>query len=349
MGLHIDNLIEKANATFMLREIFETDKIISKLKQSLENFNFIEFDKCKKIHLIGNGSSFTSAKSCEIFGKEVFDVDIEATLPSFFDAEKFSKDSLLVFISQSGETKNLLKLSDLIGSNNKLAITNSEQSSLSKNCCKTIYLSCGQEHSIASTKCVSAEIFALLFFVSKVSKKLFPEDNFAQLVRFLDSFLQDREKLLLKISKIVCNLKDFETISILNGKFDDPIAKEAKLKITETSYIPTLQSPFEEYLHGHMAILNKKSLILCFFNQSDLLNQIETLKILKTKYKDFQTIGFGQESVFECDYFIEIEQSSNIFCEIFGKLLLSQIFSCFLSCRLNLNPDKPFGLTKVVK
>ena len=121
------------------------------------------------------------------------------------------------------------------------------------------------------------------------------------------------------------------------------------MKITETSYIPTLQSPFEEYLHGHMALLNKKSLILCFFNQSDLLNQIETLKILKTKYKDFQTIGFGQESVFECDYFIEIEQSSNIFCEIFGKLLLSQIFSCFLSCRLNLNPDKPFGLTKVVK
>ena len=56
-----------------------------------------------------------------------------------------------------------------------------------------------------------------------------------------------------------------------------PLAKEGALKIKETSYINTTAYPTGEFLHGHIAILNKRCAVISLVNNNNVDFRVDNL------------------------------------------------------------------------
>ena len=63
-----------------------------------------------------------------------------------------------------------------------------------------------------------------------------------------------------------------------------PLAKEGALKIKETSYINTTAYPTGEFLHGHIAILNKKCAVISIVNNFNVDFTVKVLERIRDNY-----------------------------------------------------------------
>ena len=128
-----------------------------------------------------------------------------------------------------------------------------------------------------------------------------------------------------------------------------PLAKEGALKIKETSYINTTAYPTGEFLHGHIAILNKKCAVLALVNNN---NVDFTLKILEKIKNNYSTDSFIISA-----FNINVKKQKDIICLesyndiefLFSALIIEQMLAYETAVLLGRNVDKPSGLSKIVK
>lgn len=352
---------ETTKKSNMESEIEEQPVIIANLIDKYvtpENYILINLPlNIKKVVLIASGSSYHCAYITAELLKDIAGCDAECVYASEFNYNKnlsVDKDSLFIFISQSGETSDTLEALKSVSkkTDKTLCITNNDDSTIWQLSNYKILTHAGKEHSIASTKAMSAQLFCLYLLVLKIMySKSVDITNEISYLKNIPTLLNEIIADTTKIKTVAKKLSKYKNISILGSRAFYALAKEAALKIKETSYINTTAYPQGEFMHGHVAILNQKSAIISIIDKENEKLCLKNLQKIKTDYKPYIVTIANHEISPEVDDIgnqnFKINADSKIF-NIFGGLVIAQLIALEIAKQLNRNIDRPIGLKKVV-
>ena len=143
-------------------------------------------------------------------------------------------------------------------------------------------------------------------------------------------------------------LSKFKNIVITADGISYAIAKEASLKIKETSYINVYSNILGEFMHGHVAILNNKPAFIHISINELSYTAIKNLNKIEEDYNPpICIIGCSNEKI-KAKHHINLNCESDI-VKSFCIVVISQLLALETAKALGKNVDKPHGLNKVVK
>ena len=248
--------------THMEKEILETKKV---LKETFLNYKdgslFSKIKLPKKIdeiNLIACGTAYhSSMQGAEYFKK--IGIPSHSYIASEFryGNEILNKNSLYIFVSQSGETADTIACAKMLKEKGLvcLSLSNTPNSYLENICKNLLPTFAGKEIAVASTKAYSCQVFVLYLFSLFLSKKFYEKEKDVKF--FLENFP------LVKIDEsIVENISKFEKIFFI-GRGQDYISMlEASLKLKEITYINSLAIASGELKHGTLALVDRKTIVI---------------------------------------------------------------------------------------
>ena len=260
---------------FMAKEIEEQPSTIRNgineyIDMSNKNINIYNFpwksNEISSITLIGCGTAYHSCLMAKYWFEEITSLDVNIDIASEFRYRKnrFKKDTLYVFVSQSGETADTYAALDLCKQQNMktCAVVNVVESSIARDSEFVLPIHCGIEIGVASTKAFLGQILILYILVLKLAlwRKDIEKYNFDKKIDDLKNLPQLVEQTLLidnKIQTISNTFNEAKGSMFLGRGFSYPIALEGALKLKELSYIHAEGYPAGEMKHGPLALIEE--------------------------------------------------------------------------------------------
>lgn len=342
----------------METEIYEQSDILANLldKNLTEKENIlIEVpEDIEKIVFVASGSSYHCARyGADLFGN-VASVEARAIYSSEFllkAAVPHEKNILYVFITQSGETSDTneaLRRAKEFGMRT-LAITNKKGSTIWNAADYKIDCRAGEERSIAATKSLTTQMLCVTLLVLKFAEfKGIDISNYIKELKGIPLVVNAAIAMHDDVRKIAKKLSKYKLLVVSADGISYAIAKEASLKIKETSYICTISTILGEFMHGHVAVLNNKAAQIHVSLDGLSETAVKNLNKIKSDYDTpLCLIGDNDERV-------QANYNLNVFCDgeivkSFATVVLCQLLALEIAQALGRNVDKPHGLNKVVK
>ncbi len=260
---------------FMAKEIDEQPMSIKNgIKEYLDTanndiniFNFPwKVEDISSVKLIGCGTAYHSCLMAKYWFEELTSLDVSVDIASEFRYRKnrFKKDNLYIFVSQSGETADTYAALDLCNKNGMktCGVVNVIESSIARDSKFVLPIHCGTEIGVASTKAFLGQMLILYILSLKIglirgdinkkefSKKLKELKNLPKLIE--QTLLIDN-----KIHNISSTFNEAKGSMFLGRGFSYPIALEGALKLKELSYVHAEGYPAGEMKHGPLALIEE--------------------------------------------------------------------------------------------
>ena len=269
-----DNQYEKGDYKhFMAKEIDEqpttikncVNEYINRISNSINIYNFPWKDKdISSILLIGCGTAYHSCLMAKYWFEQMTTLDVNVDIASEFRyrKNKFKKNCLYIFVSQSGETADTYAALDLCNKNKvkTCSIVNVIESSIARDSKFVLPIHCGPEIGVASTKAFLGQMLVLYILCLKLaySRKDIDKKIFSLKVKSLLELSKNVQKTLLTEDQIqiVCkSFVDAKGSMFLGRGFSYPIALEGALKLKELAYVHAEGYPAGEMKHGPLALI----------------------------------------------------------------------------------------------
>ncbi len=269
-----DNQYEKGDYKhFMAKEIDEQpttiknciNEYINRISNSINIYNFPWKDKdISSILLIGCGTAYHSCLMAKYWFEQMTTLDVNVDIASEFRYRKnrFKKNCLYIFVSQSGETADTYAALDLCNKNKvkTCSIINVVESSIARDSKFVLPIHCGPEIGVASTKAFLGQMLVLYIFCLKLAydRKDIEKKDFTLKVKSLLELSKNVKKTLLTEDQIqiVCkSFVDAKGSMFLGRGFSYPIALEGALKLKELAYVHAEGYPAGEMKHGPLALI----------------------------------------------------------------------------------------------
>ena len=351
----------KNKKNYMEKEIVEQTKIIPYILMKYINpeTGEIKLDlpqNIRKIVLVASGSSYHCARFAVDLVEKISKIESRAIYSSEFLLKSViphDKNTLYIFITQSGETSDTLKSAQRVKRETNLpilCITNKENSTIWKMCDYKAACYAGEEHGIAATKSFTSQMLCLILISLKlienvengsVTKQY--KDSLFHLPSVLEKAITKRDE----IKKFAKHLAKENTVILTADGISYSLAKEGALKIKETSYKNISAAILGEFMHGHVAVLNNKS-TLVFISVDELSERsINNLNKIKTDYNPYLVIIGVSNSFVNTNFVINVE-CENVIQQLFANVVILQLIALETALKLKRNVDNPKGLHKVV-
>ena len=260
---------------FMAKEIEEQPSTLKNgIKEYLDNsnndINIYNFpwktNEISSITLIGCGTAYHSCLMAKYWFEELTSLDVNVDIASEFRYRKnrFKKETLYVFVSQSGETADTYAALNLCNQRGMktCSIVNVIESSIARDSKFVLPIHCGTEIGVASTKAFMGQILILYILVLKLGflRKDIKKNIFVEKLKELKKLPKLVEQTLMtdnKIQTISSTFNDAKGSMFLGRGFSFPIALEGALKLKELSYIHAEGYPAGEMKHGPLALIEE--------------------------------------------------------------------------------------------
>jgi glucosamine--fructose-6-phosphate aminotransferase (isomerizing) len=269
-----------------------------------------------------------------------------------------SKDTLVIGISQSGETRdtvNAIKLARELGART-LAITNLMGSQITREAESVLYTRCGLEIGVAASKTFTAQA-ALLSLIglklAKVRKTLPPDevefilDQLYELPQKIEQFLDGNHP----IEEIAQRFYEKQFFLYLGRHIGLPVALEGALKLKEISYIPTDAYSAGEMKHGPIALLEEGTPVVVVATDHKLIYDKVVSNIQETRARGAHVIAIatdGNEDIqHHADDVIYVPRSP-AFLQAALAVVPLQLLAYRIARLRGLNVDQPRNLAKTV-
>lgn len=362
--------IDKGNfETFMLKEIFEQREIIDNIikariafKDAIPSFggiNFNDIKKFKRIIFFGCGSSYYAALYAKYLFDRFFDCDVELASEFKYNNKKITKEDLLIAISQSGETIDVLEALKKYKPKalKTLGIVNVVSSSIAREVDAGIYLHAGREIGVAATKTFTAQILVLFLFWLYMLRK-FNYINQAKARAYINDLVNIPNKIKIifnsknYIKKIARKYLNYNNVLFLGREFSYPIALEGALKLKEIAYVHAEAYPAGEMKHGPIALIDDKVYTIFIVPHDSVIdkviNNMQEIKARKGKIIAITTKGEKIKEIKElADDIIIVPNAKEELTPILTIIPL-QLFSYYIARLKGLDVDKPRNLAKTV-
>ena len=231
-----------------------------------------------------------------------------------------------------------------------LCITNKENSSIWNASDYKISCHAGEEKSIAATKSLGSQMLCSSLIVLKFAQlKNIDVSDYVRDLKDIPDIIETAINLQPKIKQLAKFLSKHKNIIMTADGSSYALAKEASLKVKETSYINTMSYILGEFMHGHVAILNNKRSVLIYILNNELTyTAIKNLSKIKESYNPPICVIGSKTNQVKSTYNIDIN-CQKPFVKTFGLLVILQLIALETALKLHKNVDKPHGLNKVVK
>ena len=352
---------------FMLKEIFEQPRAINETLAGRiildDKCNFLDINidskylkNVNKIYIVACGTAMHAGRVGKTIIEELTNIVTIVDVASEFRYNNpvIDKNTLCIFISQSGETADTiaaLKLAKKSGAKT-IAISNVIGSSITREADYTIYTHAGPEIAVASTKAYVSQISTISALAIYFAEILQVKDN-----TYLEKLKRELLDIPEKIDVILKNNEDYKKIAknIHNVKNcfyigrgnDYTTAMEGSLKLKEIAYIHSEAYPAGELKHGPIALIE---------DGTSVMGIVTNKKILEKTISNLQeVITRGAKVILITDCNCENKDMNIINIPNTNYLLMPmlaivplQLIAYYIAKEKNLDVDKPRNLAKSV-
>ena len=260
---------------FMAKEIEEQpltiknciNEYVDRANNQINIYNFPwKISDISSILLIGCGTAYHSCLIAKYWFEQNTNLDVNVDIASEFRYRKnrFKKDCLYVFISQSGETADTYAALDLCKKNNvkTCSIVNVVESSIARDSDLVLPIYCGPEIGVASTKAFLGQMLVAYLLCLKISfeQKTIDKKEYSKKIKDLMTLSKLSEKTLSTDDQIQTSSKEFAEAKgsmFLGRGYSYPIALEGALKLKELAYVHAEGYPAGEMKHGPLALIEE--------------------------------------------------------------------------------------------
>lgn len=249
-----------------------------------------------------------------------------------------SENTLLIAVSQSGETADTLRCVNKLGLTS-LAIHNTKGSSLDRSCNASLYIEAGQEISVASTKAVTHQAIALLSLAYDLR-------DYAETFPLREVFLASH-----KLSVLAGKLSASKNLMVVARGNLISSALETALKIKEICYIHAEGMSASEFKHGPLALIDEHTPTLAFVdkeNENKTVSNIQEIKARSGLVYGIVDQSCSKETKSVFDYCVEIPCSEFTFLNPILFTICGQLINYHIASKLGVNVDRPRNLAKSV-
>ena len=354
---------------FMMKEIHEQPKAVQDTLSSVIKNNGIdlssvesteeEIQKFEQIYIVACGSAWHVGMAAQYVIEDLVDVPVRVELASEFRYRKMpiNKNSLVIVISQSGETADTLAALRLAKEKDitTLAIVNVVGSSIAREADKVFYTLAGPEISVATTKAYSAQLVAMYCLAVQFArvKNTITEEQYGNYITELltipdkiQKILQDKERLQWFAAKYA-NAHD---VFFVGRGIDYAISLEGSLKLKEISYIHSEAYAAGELKHGTISLIEPGTLVIGVLTQSDLYEKTIS-NMLECKSRGAYLMGLTTYGKYEIEdqvnFAVYVPKIDEHFVGSLAVVPL-QLMGYYVSVAKGLDVDKPRNLAKSV-
>ena len=241
------------------------------------------FEKVKRIQVVACGTSLHAGRVAANWFSAISELPTQIDYASEYRYRNphVDEDSLLVTISQSGETADTLaalryaKEKDYLST---LTICNVPTSSLARESDYSIFTNAGPEIGVASTKAFTTQLAALMLLALSLAKSRGKNPKLRTRVitamRSLADTVEETLKLKDAILEIAPEIANKDNALFLGRGIFYPIAKEGALKLKEISYIHAEAYPAGELKHGPLALIDEDMPVIALAPESEIAEKL---------------------------------------------------------------------------
>jgi glucosamine--fructose-6-phosphate aminotransferase (isomerizing) len=298
----------------------------------------------KKLIITGSGSSHHAALIAKILFSRFSDLQCEAVLSSEFQygSTAVPKGSLLMAISQSGETADLLQAVKRAktAKTKVLSLVNVMTSSLARMSDSVVGLDCGPEIGVAATKSFTSQLSIIYRIAGEMTGRLRP--NTAELQKAVATVLNNTKM----VTEIAEDIKHVGNIYVLGRGLHYPIALEAALKLKELVYVHAEGIPAGELKHGPLALMDENTTVI-MINPHDETYEDTLSNVHEIKARGARVVGISNVGSGKYDEWIKMPTVDEILYPILEVIPL-QLLAYHTALKRESNPDYPRNLAKSV-
>jgi glutamine---fructose-6-phosphate transaminase (isomerizing) len=355
--------------TFMLKEIYEqpqavADTIGERIRDGeleLEDIglNELETQNLRRVVILATGTAYHAG----VVGRYV--IEEWARLPCEPDIASewryrnpvLTKDTLVVGISQSGETRDTIHAIRLAREQGArtLAITNMMGTQITQEVDKVLYTRAGLEMSVAATKTFTAQVTLLYLLGLKLAqvRRTLPDEEIASLLAEVDALPQ-------KIAAYLDGDHPIEEIAqrhyrkpfflYLGRHMGLPVCLEGALKLKEISYIPTDAYSAGEMKHGPIALLDPETPVVCVATDSHVYDKVVS-NIQEVRARGAEVVAIatdGNEDIQHHADDVVYVPRTHPFLQAALAVVPLQLLAYRIARLRGLNVDQPRNLAKTV-
>jgi glucosamine--fructose-6-phosphate aminotransferase (isomerizing) len=355
--------------TFMLKEIYEQPQAVADTigdrirggRLELEDLGLtdLEIQNLRRMVVLATGTAYHAG----VVGRYV--IEEWARLPCEPDIASewryrnpvLTKDTLVVGISQSGETRDTIhaiRLARETGART-LAITNMMGTQITQEVERVLYTRAGIEMAVAATKTFTAQVTLLYLLALKLAeiRNTLPAAEIASMIAEVDALPG-------KIAAYLDGDHPIEEIAqrhhrapfflYLGRHIGLPVSLEGALKLKEISYIPTEAYSAGEMKHGPIALLDSETPVVCVATDSHVYDKVVS-NIQEVRARGAEVIAIatdGNEDIQHHADDVVYVPRTHPFLQATLAVIPLQLLAYRIARLRGLNVDQPRNLAKTV-
>ena len=354
---------------FMIKEIHEQPKVVKDTINSVVRENKIDFSEIgidedtikniSQIYIVACGSAYHVGVTAQYVIEDIAKIPVRVDLASEFRYRKplLPKDSLVIIISQSGETADSLAALREAKSRGimTLAIVNVVGSSIAREADKVFYTLAGPEIAVATTKAYSTQLIAsyLLAVQFGFVRNEITEEKYLDYIKEIQTIpdkiqkvIDDKERLQWFAAKFA-NSQD---MFFIGRGIDYSVSLEGSLKMKEISYIHSEAYAAGELKHGTISLIEDGTLVIGVLTQDELYEKTVS-NLVEVKSRGAYLMGltsYGNYAIEDTvDFTVYIPKTDSHFAASLAVIPL-QLLGYYTSVARGLDVDKPRNLAKSV-
>ncbi|MBR7092949.1 MAG: glutamine--fructose-6-phosphate transaminase (isomerizing) [Clostridia bacterium] len=365
----VDSAEKGGYAHFMIKEIMEQPDVIRKTvsprlkdgKVVLDGVKLTEeqLRKLKKLYIVACGSAYHVGMVGKYVIEKMTRIPVEVDLSSEFRYRDpiVDKDSLVVIISQSGETADTLEaLKNAKAKGARiLSIVNVVGSSIARESEDVLYTWAGPEICVATTKAYSTQLAMMYILAAYIAQTLQTVPQ-AQLDAFLDDLLRLPEqiaevlKLAPKLQQMAQRYAYLEHAYYIGRNVDYAVSLEASLKLKEISYIHSEAYAAGELKHGPISLIEDGTFVVGLACCERLAEKmLSNVKEVKARGAEVLVVTNDHVKVHadEADHILLVPYTNEMMSGSL-EVVVMQMLAYYIALARKCDIDKPRNLAKSV-
>ena len=344
---------------YMLKEIHEQPRVFKETVDSYINddkfHNMPDFSKYKSIHVVACGSAYHTGLVGKNLIEEYANIPVTVEVASDYRYKKnfYDKDTLVVIVSQSGETADSLAALRMAKNDHidTLAIVNVPNSSIAREADSVLLVKAGPEVSVATTKAYSAQVatFGLMALNMGIDRGIISKSDIKDILKEINEI-----PVLIENTINGCNYKEIanaiyerDDVFFIGRGIDYSLGQEGSLKLKEISYIHSQAYFAGELKHGTISLVCDGTPVIGIITDDALKDKtISNIQEVKSRGAKCVVIT-NDESINGYDYTTVVPRVHKILQPLLTILPL-QLIAYEVARLRGCNIDKPKNLAKSV-
>ena len=337
---------------FMIKEIHEQpDAVRDTLMESSDIEKIVnKLTGIERICFVACGTSYHASLIGKYLFESLMGLPTDVILASEFQYSSKAMDekTLVIFISQSGETADTLKALRIAKKRSEtLVIVNVVGSTATREAKHVVFTRAGPEIGVAATKTYVSQLTCVYLLAAHMSKRMDLVEELHKIPKFMVDVLDNEDY----IHRIAKKYKDARDFFFIGRGFSYPTALEGALKLKEITYIHGEGYAAGELKHGPLALIDDGVPVVAVVPPGEIHDKtLSNVEEVRARGAHVISVGSSDDEILKSESKDMMGMDSEIdeLISPIPYIVPLQLLAYYISVEKGIDPDKPKNLAKCV-